>query len=678
MNGTYSSHTPEIDGLRAVAVLSVMAFHLDQTYLPGGFTGVDIFFVISGYVVSKSLTERLYQGAGAYILEFYQRRIVRVFPALLVMLVLVSILTILFVPGSWLSDKISVTGLSAFFGVSNIILAFFNETYFAPRTDFNPFVHTWSLGVEEQFYVVFPLLFLFWNIWRHRQGVKRQLAWLILPAVAIASLVCAWFFSANKPDWAFYLLPGRFWELAVGAILYQWHTTGRLLPSSERCAGKLLWLGLALCLAGFLWADRAQFPYPWALLPVSGTLLIISAVRFRRRCGSPGHRFLRHPGTVYVGRISYSLYLWHWPVYSLMRWTTGLESYPEQALALIATALLSVVSFHFIERGAQNLARAAPLHSATKVMAGLASVVVLFVITRGLFQHQSQLSLSVTRDTYNWYSHDHPVTDPGDAGRPFAGRQLFVIGNSHAPAYATMLHEAQQRLGVTVHLRNFGDCAMAQIVRPSARRPDCEAAMLSMMALLEGQARPGDIVFFASLRAYRLVDQWVLYDIDKLYAYSNSGAAVAEVVEAREDASRLIDLLEALELWVVIDLPKPVLNAPVFRCSDWFNAGNPVCERGPEVEKALLLQMRARVVDSLAELRGRHSNLVLWDPFPTLCPGEICTAFDRQALPLFFDGDHLSGHGNRVLYPEFADLLEGIWHKKGKAGGASTSHFSPR
>tara|TARA_B110000967_G_C18367013_1_gene308684 strand:- start:180 stop:539 length:360 start_codon:yes stop_codon:yes gene_type:complete len=112
---------------------------------------------------------------------------------------------------------------------------------------------------------------------------------------------------------------------------------------------------------------------------------------------------------------------------------------------------------------------------------------------------------------------------------------------------------------------------------------------------------------------------------------------------------------------VLIDLPKPVFNAPPFRCSDWFNQDNPICERGFYVEKSFLVDMMTPVVDSLKELNQKHDNLILWDNFSILCPDKKCSAFDAQGKPLFFDGDHLSGHGNRVLYPDFKRVLKQIW-----------------
>ena len=158
-----SDYLPYIDGLRAVAVLAVVLYHLNAAWLPGGFTGVDIFFVISGFVVSASVDRFGRTGAGESLLRFYARRLRRIAPALIVCLLVTCVASGLFIPQAWLSDTSRETGRMAFFGLSNWVLAGTGNDYFSPKVEFNPFTHTWSLGVEEQFYLVFPFLFLAWT-----------------------------------------------------------------------------------------------------------------------------------------------------------------------------------------------------------------------------------------------------------------------------------------------------------------------------------------------------------------------------------------------------------------------------------------------------------------------------------------------------------------------------------
>jgi peptidoglycan/LPS O-acetylase OafA/YrhL len=213
-----SEYLPWIDGLRAIAVLAVMLYHLRNEWLPGGFAGVDVFFVISGFVVSASVARWDRGGLGSFLMYFYARRIQRIAPALIACLLVTTVVSCLFIPNAWLSSAVDRTGLFAFIGMSNLFLAFQNENYFAPSAEFNPYVHTWSLGVEEQFYLLFPLLFFAWT--RSSRGRVMSLAYC-LAAALVASLVDAWWRSTSNPAAAFYLITTRFWELAAGVLMFQ-------------------------------------------------------------------------------------------------------------------------------------------------------------------------------------------------------------------------------------------------------------------------------------------------------------------------------------------------------------------------------------------------------------------------------------------------------------------------
>ncbi|HBZ93769.1 MAG TPA: acyltransferase, partial [Pseudomonas sp.] len=211
VTGSPARYYPYIDGLRALAVLSVLVYHLHGPWLPGGFVGVDVFFVISGFVVSASIASFKGQGLWQFLAYFYARRIRRIFPALIACLLITSLASALFIPSIWLSEVNQRTGIYAFFGLSNFILAQTGRDYFAPTTEFNPYTHTWSLAVEEQFYLVFPFLFLAWL-----SGPRgRKLSVLLFAATAAASVVLAGWQSQANPTQAYFLTPARFWELAA-------------------------------------------------------------------------------------------------------------------------------------------------------------------------------------------------------------------------------------------------------------------------------------------------------------------------------------------------------------------------------------------------------------------------------------------------------------------------------
>ena len=211
-----SSYRPEIDGLRAFAVLTVIINHFNKNILPGGYLGVDIFFVISGFVITSSLYQRPSKNFKDFISGFYERRIKRLVPALSVFVIIASIAICLFNPKPVLTLR---TGLASLFGLSNLYLLKQSTNYFAQSTALNIFTHTWSLGVEEQFYLLFPFLIWFSGFSKQTKKGIRNL-FLTLSGLTTVSLISfLYFYSTNQPA-AYFLMPTRFWEMASGCLLF--------------------------------------------------------------------------------------------------------------------------------------------------------------------------------------------------------------------------------------------------------------------------------------------------------------------------------------------------------------------------------------------------------------------------------------------------------------------------
>ncbi len=197
-----TTYRPDIDGLRAVAVLSVVLYHLHGVWLPGGYGGVDIFFVISGFVVASSLAASKVDSFAGFLGEFYARRLARILPALVAVLISTALMSTLFIPKAWLSEFADSTARYAFFGLSNLIMQNNADTYFAPRAEFNPFTHTWSLGVEEQYYLLAPLFVYFW-LRAYRRGQTQRAHWAIgiLALFMVSSLaLCIWLTNSTLSD----------------------------------------------------------------------------------------------------------------------------------------------------------------------------------------------------------------------------------------------------------------------------------------------------------------------------------------------------------------------------------------------------------------------------------------------------------------------------------------------
>jgi peptidoglycan/LPS O-acetylase OafA/YrhL len=650
-------YIPAIDGLRAVAVLAVIIFHLDfLDLLPGGFTGVDMFFVISGYVISHSLHGRVNLGFGPYLLNFYQRRLLRLLPALLLMLWITFVLSALLIPPVWLSSQNDQTGLAAFFGLSNFVLAANSNPYFSPGAELNPFLHTWSLGVEEQFYLIFPAIYFFYVTCRKSRPWVRA----VLPMLALASFVVSVMQSRAEPLAAFYLLPSRFWELAAGALLFQVLQGKRGPVRPAWLAQGLLLAGLALIVATFLFAERQAFPFPWALATVGGTLMVLTAVVSKPlESHSVLHRLLGAPPVAYLGRLSYSLYLWHWPVLALLRWTTGTELLAVQLGYPVVVLALAAASYHWVETPLRR-GKVLGQRSAWATLATAAGTTgLLWWAASWVADNNERLSLSQVSDTYIWHAYKHYPREPLQRIEDphLNGRQLFVLGDSHTAAYRTMLNIVALKLGVTVFEHERGGCGVARLIAEDPA--DCAEWRDAALAQIEARAKPGDIVFLASLRMPELARRdW---RGGEAAAWAQAQLSPANIAQGRRSAENMLIRLQAMGVTVLIDAPKPLFKAPANRCSDVFNRMNPVCAAGLTMGREQLETLRAPQLALLRTLQTDYRHLVVWDPFALLCPGAICSVYDDNGWPLYADADHLSGHGNRVLAEDFIETLVWIW-----------------
>ena len=663
-------HLTAIDALRALAVVAVMIFHMQSSWLPGGFAGVDVFLVISGYVISRSMLKLDSTGLLRFTGAFYARRARRILPALLVCLSVIAVAAALFIPSSWLAKTNQQTTSYAFWGLSNYFMMHYGDPYFAPRIDYNPSAHTWSLGVEEQFYWLYPLVFFAWLKLRARSNTGRHIAEPLLPMLTLASLAYSTYLTARgQSAAAYYSLPSRFWELGAGALLFQLHADR--IPTA-RARGAQLWVSFALIMVSLVFSRGTAFPVPWAIFAILGTAGFIDGAVMAGNGRSV--RVLSHALPVWLGTRSYSLYLWHWPVYVLLRWTTGLETAAIRVLAVVLIAALSEASYRWVETPFRRGLRRAP--SLAVIAAALGCVSVLWLSANAVAEHRERFSLSVTRQTNIWYPSWWPQEEVLESGchvlrfyDSFAGGSrlesrhsgcpavrtvhVFVTGNSHALAYSTLLARLtrEQPYDATMYYRS--DCAfMALTGAPSAETPICRAYYAAILADLRKRARPGDVLFLPSLRLPRLGDEWVIFS--ERTVQDEWRQLMAAQPAAVAEAARTLRPVEDLGVRVIFEAPKPVFGSPPFRCSDWFNRHNPVCAAGFTPAPGSDAQLPPPV---LQELQGlQNASISIWDPFDTLCPSSTCAAISG-GTPLFFDGDHLSGYGNELLYPSFVKFL---------------------
>jgi peptidoglycan/LPS O-acetylase OafA/YrhL len=385
------NYRPDIDGLRAIAVISVVLYHFFPGRFPGGFIGVDIFFVISGYLISLILFDNFEHDSFSYI-EFYKRRILRIFPAL-------SIVFIFVLAAGWfilanndyaLLGKHIISGASF---LSNFVLAS-EAGYFDSSALSKPLLHLWSLAVEEQFYILWPIVIgLFW---------KRRTNFLtIVLFIAIASFLFNIINIASQPTMVFYYPFSRFWELMIGGVLayLTLHKTRYIskFPNVQSIAG------LTLLIAGFyLLNDTKVFPGYWAIMPCLGAFLLISGQ------GSwINRKILSNKIFVAVGLISYPLYLWHWPLLSLASisiYNINLLFIKIKILLICTSFLLSWMTYKFIEKPIRNNKS----HKNLIAILLCVFVAVLACAGVGVFKYQGFPNRLGDRGNYMAYFQDNP------------------------------------------------------------------------------------------------------------------------------------------------------------------------------------------------------------------------------------------------------------------------------
>ncbi len=327
----------DIDGMRCFAVVSVILFHLNEKIVPGGFTGVDIFFVISGFLITRIIVDGLHSG-DFLMSRFYARRVRRIFPALFTVFLFCILLAVVALePEAY--DQFFDELPYAVFQASNFL--FVQQVgYFEAANETSPLLHTWSLGVEEQFYLIWPLLLMVvFRFWKNKIGH-------ILLALAVLSFGYSQYLCFTSSKVAFYMLHSRAWELALGGLL----VVANIPEVKSKTLNNILAaIGLALVLAGFTIIDSATlFPGVYALLPVLGTVLILYS---GQSANSFLFKILSWRLFVAIGVISYSLYLWHWPLIVFVKTITGAEiTFAVGCGIFFASLLMATLSYYVVER----------------------------------------------------------------------------------------------------------------------------------------------------------------------------------------------------------------------------------------------------------------------------------------------------------------------------------------
>lgn len=619
-------YRPDIDGLRSVAVLPVLFFHAGWTVFSGGYVGVDIFFVISGYLITRILADEI-EGNRFSILAFYERRIRRIFPCLFAVIAAACVAAaVLLVPMDLRDFSKSV--VATVFFASNVL--FFRQSgYFDDQAAIKPMLHTWSLAVEEQFYIVFPILL--WLI--HRYARDRIV--LVLAPLVVASFGFSAWGALHAPAFTFFMAPTRIWELFVGALLAL-----RMVPAidSRPAREALAWAGLFLiAVAVFAFSADTTFPGVNALAPVIGAALLIQF----GEATSAGWLLSRKPA-VFVGLISYSLYLWHWPIivfteYYLVQKLAGWGTVG----AIIVSFTVATLSWRYVERPF----RIKGLVPRRRIFQGAAGAIAAMVVVgmAGLWSDGwvGRFPEEVTRlenfsDAFNprrpQCHRDEDKVIAFDKSCLYGAAttpKYAVWGDSHAVELTYALGEIAARHNKAVMQLSYSSCPPA-LGLEIATRPNCRTYNDQVLRFL---AREEEIktVFLIS-------------------RYDNH----RDSVEFSDGIRKTVAALLSAGKRVVLVYPIPIASVSIPRTLARYAASGQDVSRF-KIDLTNYMSRNAYAFQLLDSLTGR--SIVRVFPHKRLCKEDGCIVY-ADGAPLYFDSQHLSVNGAEYLEPLFEPLFQ--------------------
>jgi peptidoglycan/LPS O-acetylase OafA/YrhL len=636
-------YRPEIDGLRAISVLAVMLFHLNDKMAPGGFVGVDVFFVISGYLITSLICSE--RAAGRFsLLAFYLRRIKRIAPALFATVLATMVAGYLILsPGDYY--LLARSGLFTLGGASNFFFAA-NTGYFDPEAATMPLLHTWSLGVEEQFYVVWPGLLLI--LWRLSKRIRISM--LASMSVLIGASLAAYHLTdIADPKAAFYMPYTRAWELGLGGIIpFLPHITSRLWSSLKTL---LPWLGLALIGAAAL-SFAAATTYAWIAITAAalGGFFVIYATEPL----SFVYRILSSGPFVFIGKISYSLYLFHFPMIVLWRHYAGTSAtQPEYYLPFFAGAvLLAGLSWRYIEQpcrsGNWNWKAVIPAFGVAELALGCLCMAV--ILTDGAAA-RIPLALIPLRSREAMWTWECPQkislgTDlrcAGGADWDKAAAHAVIWGDSNSLQFMPLLDIAGRDQNVSIV--NLYTCApvvaTGYFVNGSASQM-AECDRQNSEALRDLNSTSVNLIILAA--------SWANVAGNRLVQFKT---ALDRLLAAISTTDKTIAIISEVPKWA--DDPVPCVMSAETRLlrSASFRRG---CQDAIENFDRTFFDKFEQPADEILRSFTGKDGVIVWSPVDDLCSARACTAFVNDEF-IFLDGRHLRSNLKELTKLDLAQLL---------------------
>jgi peptidoglycan/LPS O-acetylase OafA/YrhL len=625
----------DIDGLRAVAVLAVLVFHAFPKYLPGGFVGVDVFFVISGFLITGIIVGDLQRGTFSYR-DFYSRRVRRIFPALsLVLAATLAVGWYVLLPGEY-AQLGKHTIAAALFG-SNLV--FWRDAgYFDAAAQSKPLLHLWSLGIEEQFYIAWP-----WILTIASRRARRLLS--VVCCIALASFALNLAVVGKHHSAAFYLPFTRAWELMIGGAVACWNFERKGRPAGRVARDVASVLGLVMMAAALgIVTESRPFPGWWALLPSVGTGLVIAA-------GAEGilnRSVLSLAPAVLVGKVSYPLYLWHWPAlvfFGLINesdWHLGQTGLPK-FLVLAASFVLATATWRYLENSFRVRSAIPDGVKVRRLAVSLATVAVIGVFAFG-GKWQPRLSnphllamLPITEDEWNVHNNFQKASGFGVNVIPSRSqRETLFVGDSHMEMYWPQVNFAiQQNPGrASAVFATSGGCPPLPDLNPEAPGFHCPEFYPYWVSLAKHRATVDTVVIAAYWEAYLLRRPITLLN--------RNGEPVTP-----EEAERSWNQFAA-DVTDIVGLGKRVILFSSSPTSKSFDPHTGIFRRLYPADRPHTADIRKadflgsiQPVDIKLQQLAQRSKAMLIHPTDYLCGPEICPATDPNGVPLYRDSHHL-------------------------------------
>ena len=650
---------PDLQGLRAVAIILVVLAHAGMPGLAGGFVGVDVFFVLSGYLISGLLVREYLENGRIQWLGFVARRLKRLLPALLVMLSLVMTLGVVLLSNHEFTEQTASVAYAATW-TSNLFFAFTTFDYFAELHLRDLFLHTWSLGVEEQFYLLWPMFAIFLTALARRVRGGNGAWGLLLAAIGVlfvGSLALSFYWSYEASTWAFYLMPARIWQFSLGAGVYVWFefrdrqsigTFGGPLrrPLATGFMGIVLVVGSAI-----FFSPDMVYPGGWALLPSIGAAMVIAAGRQEKAAGIAG--MLSHPGMVWIGDRSYSWYLWHWPLL-MLGFAWGLKGNPTATAALVLLALaFATLSYRWIElplwKG--RLSIQPPVRSVAF------SVLAIGVITSTLSQANLMFEDKVDRgaelagtarfdmpeiyrsDCDTWYL--DATVQPCIFGEPDARKTAVLFGDSIGAQWYSVLPEVLPAPEWRFVVLTKSSCAIVDedyhYAAAGGVYEVCSSWRNQALDYLEA-LRP-DVVIVGSASTYAFSEQ-----------------------QWSDGKRRIFDRLSSIasHVFVIPGTPYLSFDGPgcLARWMDRHEAG--VSSGGSVCRERSISTVSSTVVGYIEGAAAAFDNVRVLNLNDLVCPGGYCAARNAQGLVVFRDRQHLTDSFVRAQAPVIGKRLQSL------------------